>query len=139
MGSEMCIRDRSTLNGCSDRSGGQIDMLYNLGILYLDGKFSRIKGLKQVERAKSYFQEFLEKTTDEERKQLAMTYLGESEKRIKYEKKKIELKARAKKREEARKAREAKEAAKDGNAGDAEQADTDATDGDLGGDEDDEQ
>ena len=60
----------STLNNCSDRSGGQVDMLYNLGILYLDGKFSRIKGLKQVERAKTYFQEFLEKSEDEARKKL---------------------------------------------------------------------
>ena len=99
----------STLNSCSDRSGGQVDMLYNLGILYLDGKFTRIKGLKQVERAKTYFQEFLDKSSDPERKKLAMTYLGESEKRIKYENKKLELKARAKKREEARKAREATE------------------------------
>jgi tetratricopeptide (TPR) repeat protein len=99
----------STLNSCSDRSGGQVDMLYNLGILYLDGKFTRIKGLKQVERAKTYFQEFLDKSNDPERKKLAMTYLGESDKRIKYENKKIELKARAKKREEARKAREAAE------------------------------
>jgi hypothetical protein len=37
------------------------------------------------------------------------TYLGESEKRIKYENKKIELKLRAKKREEARKAQETSE------------------------------
>lgn len=99
----------STLNGCSDRSGGQVNMLYNLGILYLDGKFTRIKGLKQVERAKTYFQEFLEKSEDPERNKLAMTYLGESEKRIKYENKKIELKLRAKKREEARKAQETSE------------------------------
>lgn len=120
----------STLNNCSDRSGGQVDMLYNLGILYLDGKFTRIKGLKQVERAKTYFQEFLEKSSDEARKKLAMTYLGESEKRIKYENKKIELKARAKKREEARKVREAAEANDESSNSDAEGvSEDDASDG----------
>ena len=123
----------STLNNCSDRSGGQVDMLYNLGILYLDGKFSRIKGLKQVERAKTYFQEFLAKSDDEERKNLAMTYLGESDKRIKYENKKLELKARAKKREEARKAREAAEPTEDDTSAEEdtnldESADPDVTD-----------
>jgi hypothetical protein len=116
------------LNNCSDRSGGQVDMLYNLGILYLDGKFTRIKGLKQVERAKTYFQEFLEKSGDEARKKLAMTYLGESEKRIKYENKKIELKARAKKREEARKVREAAEAAEAPSNSDEEDASDDSDD-----------
>jgi tetratricopeptide (TPR) repeat protein len=118
----------SMLNNCSDRSGGQVDMLYNLGILYLDGKFTRIKGLKQVERAKTYFQEFLEKSGDEARKKLAMTYLGESEKRIKYENKKIELKARAKKREEARKVREAAEAAEAPSNPDEEDASDDSDD-----------
>lgn len=97
----------STLNRCSDMTANQVDMLYNLGILYLDGKFTRIKGVQQYERAKSYFEEFVNKSTDEGYRKLAAKYLDESVRKIKKEKKKAELKAKLEARRRAKAAEEA--------------------------------
>ena len=99
----------STLNRCADLAPERQDMLYNLGILYLDGKFSKVKGIVQYERAKTYFADFLKQTKDSELVELAEKYRKNSEKRIQYEKKKAELRARNAKREAERKAREAEE------------------------------
>lgn len=99
----------STLNRCADLAPDRHDMLYNLGILYLDGKFTKVKGVVQYERAKTYFADFLKQTTNTELSELAEKYRKNSEKRIQYEKKKAELRARNAKREAERKAREAEE------------------------------
>ena len=121
----------STLNRCSDMTANQVDMLYNLGILYLDGKFTRIKGVQQYERAKSYFEEFGSKSTDEGYRKLAAKYLDESIRKIKKEKKKAQLKAKL---EARRKAKAAEEAAKppsdDANDSDGDDADDSIGDGD---------
>ena len=122
------VQALSTLNRCSDMSGNDVNMLYNLGILYLDGSFTRIKGVQQYERAKSYFEEFLRKSSDEKYKTNAVKYLELSARKIKKEKKKAELKAKLDKMRKAKEAREAAEAANGDGADSDADADADGED-----------